>query len=103
MYSLDPITGNLGHKNAGHLLRRATFGPTQKNISDFSLLTADEAIDVLFQELDEPLPPIDPLTGEDWVSPKPGPDKTKLGPLAVPFMGTLTNTHNTHKKKTQTH
>ena len=77
MYSLEPITGLLGHKNAGHLLRRATFGPTNKNINDFAQLTVDEAVDILCQDKEEPSPPIDPLTGEDWVSPKPGPNNSQ--------------------------
>ncbi len=72
MYTLDPFEGPLGELNANHLLRRATFGPTLKNIRDFALLTAGEAVDLLFENQDEPAPPVDPATGEDWVSPRPG-------------------------------
>lgn len=86
MYSLDPITGALGLKNAGHLLRRATFGPTQKNINDFSQLTVDQAIEILFQEMPEPEPPIDPLTGDNWFNPKPGPDNSPEDNLRGYFM-----------------
>lgn len=72
MYSLDPFEGPLGELNANHLLRRSTFGPTLKNIRDTALLSATEAVDMLFESQDEPLPPVDPATGEDWVSPRPG-------------------------------
>jgi len=86
MYSLNPISGPLGKPNARHLLGRATFGPTQKNINDFALLSADEAIDLLFQEQEVPSPPIDPATGEDWVSPKPGPDNAAEDELNPYYM-----------------
>jgi len=76
MYSLTPLTGPLGKQNAGHLLRRATYGPTQKDIKEIALLTAEEAVNMLFETQDEPDAPIDPLTGENWVSPKPGEDNS---------------------------
>lgn len=86
MYSLEPFTGPLGEKNASHLLRRATFGPTRQNILDMAQMTADEAVDLLFQDMAEPLAPIDPLTGEDWVSPKPGPENSPESELIKYFM-----------------
>ena len=76
MYSLEPFTGPLGRANARHLLARATFGPTQKQINDIALLTVDEAIDLLFIEGEAPLPPVDVATGADWVSPKPNEDNS---------------------------
>lgn len=86
MYSLDPLEGTLGKIKAGHLLRRTSFGPTQKDISDFSALSANDAVDILFQVSEEPDPPIDPTTGEDWVSPRPGPENSEEGDLWRYFM-----------------
>lgn len=86
MSALDPFQGQLGEQNAGHLLRRGTFGPTQKNIKDFALLDAETAVDKLFESLPEPLAPLDPLTGEDWVSPKPGEGNSEDNDLWRYFM-----------------
>jgi hypothetical protein len=73
MASLDPITGYLGKKNAAHLLERATFGPSRSDIDNFSEKNADEALAILCIEDPLPDPPVDPVTGEPWVNPKPGP------------------------------
>lgn len=46
----DPLglaTGPLGITRAAHLLRRATFGPSKKEIEYFATLTADQAVDEL--------------------------------------------------------
>jgi len=86
MYALDLFQGQLGEQNAGHLLRRATFGPTQKGIADFASLEADVAVDLLFENLPEPLAPVDPMTGEDWVSPRPGDDNSEDNLLWRYFM-----------------
>ena len=48
--SLDPFTGNLGERNAAHLLRRATFGPTIEDIKLFSGKTVSQAMDILFTD-----------------------------------------------------
>lgn len=69
MASLDPISGNLGTKNAAHLLRRATFGPRLQDIQTFSNLTASAAFQQLIQPQATPDLPIDYLSGTDWVHP----------------------------------
>jgi uncharacterized protein (DUF1800 family) len=71
MASLSPISGNLGLEKAAHLLRRATFGPTKTEIEDFAAMNVDEALSALMTPLADPDPPIDPLTGSNWL-PKPG-------------------------------
>jgi uncharacterized protein (DUF1800 family) len=70
MAALDPFTGNLGEKNAAHLLRRATFGPTIEEIKSFSGKTVSQAMDILFSVQSLPAPPVDPKTGSTWLSPK---------------------------------
>ena len=70
MASLNEITGVLGRTHAAHLLRRATFGPTIPEIDQFSGYTATEAMNFLLDDSAEnPLPPIDPVTGLTWVDP----------------------------------
>ncbi|HEC43418.1 MAG TPA: DUF1800 family protein [Bacteroides sp.] len=70
MASITEITGKLGRARAAHLLRRCTFGPTPGQITEFAEYTATEALDLLFQEpLENPSPPIDPLTAKTWVDP----------------------------------
>lgn len=44
---LDTFTTPLTNYTAAHLLRRATFGPTQQEIDDFTGLTATQAVDLL--------------------------------------------------------
>lgn len=66
---LDNFTGQLGRKNAAHLLRRATFGPTPQDIENYSTMTVSEALDELFQSTATPLPPVDPATGSTWLNP----------------------------------
>ncbi len=69
MASLTPYTGNLGIKNASHLLRRITFGGTRQEIDSYASMTATQALNNLFQDVPIPNPPIDPLTGETWLNP----------------------------------
>jgi len=70
MASLTEITGVLGRRRAAHLLRRATYGPTIPEISQFAALTASQAMTLLLDDsAGDPLPPIDPLTGSTWVDP----------------------------------
>ncbi len=69
MASLNPISGALGNARAAHLLRRATMGPTIQAIQDLSAMTAQAAIQTLFQQDADPAFPIDPMTGTDWISP----------------------------------
>ncbi|QJD80141.1 DUF1800 domain-containing protein [Spirosoma rhododendri] len=60
MPSLDPYTQPLTAKTAAHLLRRATFGPTQAEISAFTGLTAADAVNRLISNANySPSPPID--------------------------------------------
>lgn len=67
---LSALAGPLGRKRAAHLLRRATFGATKSQIDEVALLTAGEAMDLLFtsEELPEPELPIDPATGVEWIT-----------------------------------
>lgn len=69
MASLNPFTGPLGEKNAAHMLRRATWGPTPADIKTFGEKTATEALDVLFTLPPVPPPPVDLKTGATWVNP----------------------------------
>lgn len=68
--ALPELSGSLGEKNAAHLLRRATFGPTIEQIKNFSTLTVSEAMQQLFDDTaTNPSPPIDPQTSASWVDP----------------------------------
>lgn len=65
---LPSISGPLGYKRAGHLLHRASFGPAKQQIDSFATLTASQAVSLLFlQPLPDPVLPIDPETGSEWV------------------------------------
>jgi len=65
---LPEFSGTLGLKRAAHLLRRATFGATKQQIDTFAALTPAQAITALYrQALPDPLLPIDPKTGQEWV------------------------------------
>ncbi|MEQ8415634.1 MAG: DUF1800 family protein [Imperialibacter sp.] len=66
--ALTPLSGALGKKRAAHLLRRACFGATLRQVEEFAALTAQEAIGRLFMtDIPEPPLPVDPLTGQEWV------------------------------------
>lgn len=66
---LPQFSGVLGEKRASHLLRRASFGPTKQQIDSFSAMTVSEAVSRLFPgTLPDASPPVDPATGEEWVS-----------------------------------
>ncbi|MEO7991890.1 MAG: DUF1800 family protein [Chryseolinea sp.] len=65
---LPEYTGTLGLKRSAHLLRRATFGATKQQIDTFAGYTPVQAITQLFrQALPDPVLPIDPKTGQEWV------------------------------------
>lgn len=65
---LTSFTEVLGPTRAAHLLRRATFGPSAEQIEQFALLTPQEAIPLLFDDLvPDPVQPINPETGEEWL------------------------------------
>ncbi len=66
---LTPFSGTLGTSRAAHLLRRAAFGGTRSQIDVLAALTADQAVAELFQAgLPNPAPPIDPATGQEWMT-----------------------------------
>jgi len=73
MSSLNPIalTSPLDKKNAAHLLRRTTFGPSRTDIDTFSNYTINQALALLLEEKMPASPPVDLATGESWVNPKP--------------------------------
>jgi uncharacterized protein (DUF1800 family) len=83
MSSLNPIDLNsaLGTKNAAHLLRRVTFGPSRTDIDAFSSYTIDQALAILLEEKPPVDPPIDIQTGESWVSPAPTGANSEPGDL----------------------
>lgn len=67
--ALSPLTTVLGKKRAAHLLRRTCFGATPAQVEEFALMTAQEAVSRLFDNsLPEPPLPIDPLTGQEWIT-----------------------------------
>ncbi len=59
MASLLPLSGPLGHRNAAHLLRRASFRYTKSQVDQLAALTATEAVEALLvtpaPQLDQPL------------------------------------------------
>lgn len=66
---LTELTGPLGRKRAAHLLRRATFGATNDQITQFESMTAAQAVATLFhQALPLPGPPLDLQTGLEWMT-----------------------------------
>ncbi|WP_031529589.1 DUF1800 domain-containing protein [Dyadobacter crusticola] len=62
---LDPFSQPLSARNAAHLLRRATFGPTPEEIVDFTGLSASEAIDALIKNAALTLSPAPPVVMDD--------------------------------------
>ena len=65
---LTELTTPLGLKRAAHLLHRATFGPTKDQIDLYATYTPAQAVNQLFgQTLPDPVLPIDPETGTEWV------------------------------------
>ncbi len=73
MSSLNPIDLNapIGFKNAAHLLRRLTFGPSRSDMDAFSGLNINQALEILLEEKLPAPPPLDLQTGESWVNPGP--------------------------------
>jgi hypothetical protein len=61
---LDIYTPVLTSNAAAHLLRRATFGPTNQEVKDFTGLTATQAVDLLVSNASyRASPPPPRLTG----------------------------------------
>lgn len=73
MPSLATYTTPLTAKTAAHLLRRATFGPTQTEITSFTGLTATQAVQLLIANANySPAPPVDldenqPTAGQTYL------------------------------------
>ncbi len=73
MLSLDLYTPPLTAQTAAHLLRRATFGPTQTEITKFTGLTAAQAVGQLISNANySPPPPVDldkdkPTAGQPYL------------------------------------
>ncbi len=66
---LNVLSGTLGRKRAAHLLRRTCLGGTISEIDTFAALTPTEAVAQLFNTgLPDPVLPIDPLTGTEWIT-----------------------------------
>lgn len=66
---LNELTSALGKKRAAHLLRRTCFAGSINEIDAFATLTPAQAVDQLFNDtLPEPVLPIDPLTGNEWIT-----------------------------------
>jgi uncharacterized protein (DUF1800 family) len=69
---LNPLTGPLGLKRATHFVRRTIGGGSIQLIDEFATLTANQALDRILaspvDQLPTPSPPIDPLTGTEWMT-----------------------------------
>ncbi|MEM1135352.1 MAG: DUF1800 domain-containing protein [Bacteroidota bacterium] len=72
MASLQPFNGTLDKRLAGHLLRRATFGPGKNDIDQFTGLTAAQAVAQLLEDQEPPTPPVNPATGTPLIDPASG-------------------------------
>ena len=73
MASLNPHNGTLGKRLAKHLLRRATYKYTKQMVDSYSTMTADAAVDALFNfDWNTPLTndePIDPGNNNNtWIN-----------------------------------
>lgn len=68
MASLNQKTDVLGFANAAHLLRRTTFNPNKTLINQFSVLTASQAVNIIFETPTYDVPePIASDTGQKWI------------------------------------
>lgn len=66
---LNVLASTLGKKRAAHLLRRTCFGGSIIEIDAFASLTPAQAVAQLFTTgLPDPVLPIDPLTGTEWIT-----------------------------------
>ena len=87
MASLNPFGGALGRRQAAHLLKRTTFGPTKLQIDQYTGSTATQVLTQLFSPVADPGPPTDPTTGLPWVNPKPTDANSDNGDLITFFRG----------------
>ncbi len=101
---LDKYTGKWDKGTAAHLLKRATFGPKMKDISDFAEMTLDSAVDMILT-FDEPLElPLnyndnnDPYAkvGESWVGLPSGQNtlNPRLNSFAARWFGNILGSGN---------
>jgi hypothetical protein len=67
MALITPVTQPLTALQAGHLLRRATFGPSPAQIKTFTGLTPAVAVARLLAETPAPDAPLNPTTGKTFV------------------------------------
>ena len=80
MASLNPITGNLGHKRAAHLLRRTSFRYTKQKVDALANLQAFQSVPSLFNYeplfMDQPVydNANEGIDNAEWILP-PGLDK----------------------------
>ena len=66
---LNVLASTLGTKRAAHLLRRTCLGGSIAEIDAFASLTPTQAVEQLFTTgLPDPVLPIDPLTGNEWIT-----------------------------------
>ncbi len=65
--TLTPYSGSWGFEQAAHLLRRATFAPTQAMIKEAADKGLEATIDLLFQDLPLPEPPVNYYYANDSV------------------------------------
>ncbi len=87
MASLNPFGGALGRRQASHLLKRATFGPTKLQIDQYTGSTAAQILTQLFAPVADPNPPSDPATNLPWTNPKPTDLNSENGDLITFFRG----------------
>lgn len=69
MGALDPYSGVWDERKATHLMRRATFSASKKNVAILKGKSPTEAVDMLLTPLTQQPPhPVDPATGTTWVT-----------------------------------
>src|SRR5690554_4240034 len=85
---LTPLNEKLGSQRASHLLRRTTFGATPDLVLQFAQYTPQEALNQLFiADLPTPEPPIDPATGQEWMTSGPTDANSESFELEQYFLG----------------
>ncbi len=89
MAYLDPHPVPLTAQTAAHLLRRATFGPTPQEISDFTGKTAEQAVDLLISNAAHRATPPPPVEMDETRPDAGQPFLNK--PFDVDRIGTYTN------------
>ena len=101
---LEKYTGKWDRNTAAHLLRRATFGPNMKDISDFTTMSLDNAVEKILL-FDEPLilplnykDDTDPYVkiGDTWVDQPYGPNtfNPRIESFVARWSGNIINSGN---------